>query len=54
LRSFTHGVLSGATLGIWNVAGYPIEGFVSSDDFMVLRVRYDRAGTAQYVEIPGG
>ena len=54
LRSFTHGVLSVATLGIWNVVGYPIEGFMSSEDFIVFRVRYDPAGNPQEVEIQGG
>ncbi|NEV64036.1 hypothetical protein [Thiorhodococcus minor] len=54
LRSFTHGVLSVATLGIWNVVGYPIEGFMSSKDFIVFRVSYDPAGNPQDVEIQGG
>ena len=53
LRSFVHGVLSVATLGIWNVVGYPIEGFVSSKDFIVFRVDYDPMGTPQQVEIQG-
>ena len=53
LRSFTHGVLSVATLGIWNVVGYPIEGFVSSKDFIVFRVDYDPAGKPEKVEIQG-
>jgi len=54
IRSFTHGVLSVATLGIWNVVGYPIEGFMSSSDFIVFQVNYDSAGTPQKVEIQGG
>lgn len=54
LRSFTHGILSVATLGIWNVVGYPIEGFVSSADFIVYRVVYDAQGQPVNVEIQGG
>ncbi len=54
LRSFTHGVLSVATLGIWNIVGYPIEGFMSSPDFIVFMVNYDSAGNPQKVEIQGG
>ena len=53
LRSFTHAVLSVATLGIWNVVGYPIEGFVSSKDFIVFRVVYDPEGKPEKVEIQG-
>jgi len=54
LRSFTHGVLSVATLGIWNVVGYPMEGLISSADFIVFRVDYDLAGKPEKVEIQGG
>ena len=54
LRSFTHGILSIATLGIWNVVGYPIEGFMSSPDFIVFRVIYDPTGQPTKVEVQGG
>ena len=54
LRSFVHGVLSVATLGIWNVVGYPIEGFMSSKDHIVFRVDYDAEGKPEKVEIQGG
>jgi hypothetical protein len=53
LRSFTHGILSVATLGIWNVVGYPLEGFMSSADFIVFRVTYDAQGEPTKVEIQG-
>ncbi|WPL11279.1 hypothetical protein Thiosp_01011 [Thiorhodovibrio litoralis] len=53
LRSFTHGILSVATLGIWNVVGYPLEGFMSSPDFLVFRVSYDAQGEPTKVEIQG-
>ena len=54
VRSFTHGVLSVATLGIWNVVGYPIEGFISSPEFIVFLVDYDVEGKPRKVEIQGG
>jgi len=54
IRSFTHGVLSVATLGIWNVVGYPIEGFASSADYIVFRVDYDTEGKPEEVQIQGG
>lgn len=54
LRSFTHGILSVVTLGIWNVVGYPIEGFMSSADYIVFRVDYDPEGKPEKVEIQGG
>ena len=50
-RSFTHGVLSLGTLGIWNVVGTPIEGLMSSDEFIVFRVFYDAKEQAKKVEI---
>ena len=54
LRSFTHGLLSVATLGIWNVVGYPLEGFVSTADFIVFKVVYDPQGVPRKVEVQGG
>ena len=53
VRSFTHGVLSLGTLGIWNVVGTPIEGLMSSDEFIVFRVFYDASEKAKKVEIQG-
>lgn len=54
LRAFVHGVLSIGTLGIWNVVGYPIEGFVSDDKYIVFKSTYDQYDTATKVEIQGG
>ncbi|WP_328987133.1 hypothetical protein [Thiorhodovibrio winogradskyi] len=54
VRSFTHGILSIATLGIWNLVGSPIEGFISSADFIVFRVIYDPHGQPTKIEIQGG
>ena len=53
LRSFTHGILSVSTLGIWNVVGTPIEGYLSNDDFIVFRVFYDLQEKAKKVEVQG-
>ena len=53
IRSFAHGVLSFATLGIWNIVGTPIEGFLSSEDYIVFRVFYDKDEKAKKVEIQG-
>lgn len=53
IRSFTHGVLSLGTLGIWNVVGTPIEGLMSSDEFIVFRVFYDTQEKAKKVEVQG-
>ncbi len=53
LRSFIHGVLSVATLGIWNVVGTPIEGYVSSEGYVVVRAFYDKNENATKVEIQG-
>ncbi len=53
LRSFTHGILSISTLGIWNVVGTTIEGYLSSDDFIVFRVFYDLQEKAKKVEVQG-
>jgi hypothetical protein len=54
IRSFSHGVLSVATLGIWNIVGYPMEGILSTSDFIVFLVDYDATGTPRRVEIQGG
>lgn len=53
IRSFTHGVLSVGTLGIWNVVGTPIEGLMSSEEFIVFRVFYDTREKAKKVEVQG-
>jgi hypothetical protein len=53
IRSLGHGVLSLGTLGIWNVVGTPIEGLMSSEEFIVFRVFYDTKEKAKKVEIQG-
>ena len=52
-RSFTHGLLSLGTLGIWNIVATPMEGYLSSDEFIVFRVYYDTQETAKKVEVQG-
>lgn len=53
IRSLGHGVLSLGTLGIWNVVGTPIEGLMSSEEFIVFRVFYDNQEKAKKVEVQG-
>ncbi|NIP31053.1 MAG: hypothetical protein GTO02_14990 [Candidatus Dadabacteria bacterium] len=54
LRSFIHAILTVGTLGLWNVVGYPLEGFVSDDKYLVFKVTYDEFDIASKVEIQGG
>ena len=54
IRSFVHAVLSFGTLGLWNVVGYPMEGFVSDGDYLVFKVTYDDSGKVVVAEIQGG
>lgn len=53
LRSFLHGALSVGTLGLWNVVGTPIEGYVSREGYVVVRAFYDKDENATKVEIQG-
>ena len=53
LRSFIQGVLTVGTLGIWNVVGVPMEGMISSSEYIVFRVTYDAQGKASKAEIQG-
>jgi hypothetical protein len=53
IRSLGHGVLSLGTLGVWNIVGTPIEGLMSSDEFIVFRVFYDTKEKAKKVEVQG-
>ncbi len=39
-----HGLLDVATLGIWEVAGTPIEGTKNNERFYVYKVQYDHEG----------
>ncbi len=53
LRSFLQGVLTVGTLGIWNVVGVPMEGMISSNEYIVFRVTYDSQGGMKKAEIQG-
>lgn len=54
IRSFVHAVLSFGTLGLWNVVGYPMEGFVSDGDHLVFKVTYNEDYKVVVAEIQGG
>ena len=43
-RAAMHGVLDVATLGIWEVAGTPIEGTMNKDEVYILKVLYKDNG----------
>lgn len=43
-RAVMHGILDVATLGIWEVAGTPIEGSKSKEKFYLYKVAYDHEG----------
>ena len=43
-RAVMHGLLDVATLGIWEVAGTPIEGSASKDKISIVTARYDPSG----------
>lgn len=50
-RAVMHGLLDVATLGIWEVAGTPIEGHLNDDDYMVYTVHFDSTGHAKDVKM---
>jgi hypothetical protein len=43
-RAVMHGLLDVATLGIWEVAGTPIEGSAGKDQYTIITANYDGAG----------
>ncbi len=43
-RAVMHGLLDVATLGIWEVAGTPIEGSANKDKFTIITAAYDNTG----------
>lgn len=52
-RAVMHGVLDVATLGIWEVAGTPIEGSQNKDEFVALLVTSDKvSGNISKIELP--
>ena len=52
LRALGHGVLDVATLGVWEVAGTPIEGYMESDkDYVIATVTYPNEDSEQVEKI---
>ena len=52
-RAVMHGVLDVATLGIWEVAGTPIEGVQNKEEFVALQVTSDKtSGNISKIEVP--
>jgi len=52
-RAVMHGLLDVATLGIWEVAGTPIEGSKGKDKFLVYTTHFDNDGRLLKVEMGG-
>ena len=50
-RAAMHGVLDIATLGIWEVAGTPIEGAKGKKKFFAIKVYYDKEENIKKVEL---
>ena len=41
-RAVVHGLLDIATLGVWELAGTPIEGSMNKDEFAIVTANYDK------------
>ena len=52
-RAFVHGVADVFTLGIWEVIGTPMEGYLSDSDFIVFKVAYKPNGDVEKISIQG-
>ncbi len=50
-RAAMHGLLDVATLGIWEVAGTPIEGAKGKKKFFAIKVYYDQKENIKKVEL---
>jgi hypothetical protein len=50
-RSVMHGVLDVATLGIWEVAGTPMEGAMGKKKYYSIKVIYDKDENIKKVEL---
>ena len=46
-----HGLLDVWTLGIWEVIGTPMEGYMNQSEYFTIRVTYDANDFATRVEI---
>jgi hypothetical protein len=50
-RAAMHGVLDVATLGIWEVAGTPIEGSMGEKKYYSIKVYYDKDENVKKIEL---
>lgn len=50
-RAIMHGLLDVATLGIWEVAGTPIEGAAGKKEYFSIKVYYDKEENIKKVEL---
>jgi len=50
-RAVMHGVLDVATLGLWEVAGTPIEGSKSKKNYFSVKIYYDKDEKIKKVEL---
>lgn len=50
-RAAMHGVLDVATLGIWEVAGTPIEGTLNDNKKYLVKVNYDVSGKITSIQL---
>jgi hypothetical protein len=50
-RAAMHGILDIATLGIWEVAGTPIEGSMGEKKFYSIKVYYDKDENVKKLEL---
>ncbi|MEN9654660.1 MAG: hypothetical protein RL235_772 [Chlamydiota bacterium] len=51
LRAFMHGALDLATGFLWEFVGTPIEGSLSRDTYMMVKVTFDTDETVQRIEL---
>jgi hypothetical protein len=50
-RALMHGLLDVWTLGIWEVVGTPMEGYMNKSEYFTIRVTYNQDNIATRVEI---
>lgn len=50
-RAVMHGVLDVATLGLWEVAGTPMEGKLGEKKILVIKIYYDENENIEKVEL---
>jgi hypothetical protein len=50
-RAFMHGALDVSTCGLWEVVGTPMEGSLTSKEYILFRVTYDQNQNVQNIEL---